>query len=571
MPYPERFFPVDGGSWQERKDHIHFEVSLHFLPANYMNKITALVALSLIPIIAHAQDLFPVYHVKYVTGENAYLDAGGADSLAVGDTLLVSHDDSVVARIEIAFAAEHSSSCKILNGAGEINAGDIVRPARKGSQSRVTAAALPIDTAEVEAPQRMVAVQPPAKTSSTRIYGGAAFRLYRVSDHSPANLDFTQPSLRINLRATRLFGQDITLKILSDSRYNARNRSYGGGVPENEWRNRFYQFSISYSDERSPYHFEAGRIISNDFSGIGYIDGVLAQRKLGENFRFGGFGGTQPQWQYSDFQTSLQKYGAFGTLTIGDYRRGRFESTVALAGEYHGPTVSREFVFLRNTLNMGRIWDFYQSSELDMNRAWRKAKTGQNLSLTNLYLSVRGRLARWLQTGLSFDSRKNYWTFETRSLADSLFDDYIRRGLRADLIFRPGRTLSINTNFGYHKRSADTRGTYSGGAGINMNNFFSARQFLNIQAAGFRSLFANGYNGSVTLGRYLWAGNMFSLVYGVYGYDFSGAGKSRLNRWIQANGRFDLVKKTYLLGAFEYDTGDDTDANRITGEIGYRF
>jgi hypothetical protein len=162
-----------------------------------------LIFILLLPMSLLAQGAQSVHHVKYVTVENVYLDAGSADSLAVGDTLTISHADSVIAELEIAFVAEHSSSCKILSETQEIKIGDIVRLKRKSDQSQAPALTMPtIDTTKTTLPQKMGNVQPAVKTPTARIYGGVALQLYRFSDRSPANLDFTQPSLRINLRAT---------------------------------------------------------------------------------------------------------------------------------------------------------------------------------------------------------------------------------------------------------------------------------------------------------------------------------------------------------------------------------
>ena len=293
-----------------------------------------------------------------------------------------------------------------------------------------------------------------------------------------------------------------------------------------------------YADNKAPFYFELGRVISNNLSGVGYIDGALLQKSLSDKVHIGGFGGTQPEWQYSDFQTSIQKYGAYLGYTGGDIKKNRLESTLALTGEYHSSTVSREFIFLRNTLNLSSRWNFFQSSEIDINRGWRKEKSGKSLAISNLFVSGRGRFGKYLSAGLSLDNRKNYWTYELKSLADSLFDDILRRGLRADLSVRPGKGYFISPNFGYNKRSSDGKATISYGISLNKSNFIAASQYANLQFSGFTGPFTDGYNYSFRLGRYF-RSNMISLGYGAYIYQFNSGG-NRNNQWIQANGQFDL-------------------------------
>ena len=339
-----------------------------------------------------AQQANAAYHVKYISGENIYLDAGRADSLMVGDRLSIKHGDKAVAELEVAFVADNSSSCKILNSSEEIKVGDLVEISIRAIPPAPIVSNPPVDTSKMvetaPAPQPVLAQT--AKEKPARIDGSVALQLYRFTDRGPAHLDFTQPGLRFNLRASRLWGQDIALTIRSDSRYSIRTRAYSQYLPKNEWRNRIYQFSLSYAGEQSPYNFEIGRIISSKFSGVGYIDGFLAQRKIAGSLSVGGYAGTQPQWQYSSYQSSLQKYGLFANYAAGSYQKDRFESTVAATGEYHGQTVSREFLYWSNNLSLGGAWSFYHSTEIDINRSWRKQRTNSSLSMTNL-VSFRTR------------------------------------------------------------------------------------------------------------------------------------------------------------------------------------
>ena len=536
-----------------------------------MKKLMFSIALIMTASFAAAQEPGTVYRIKYISGENVYLDAGLADSLVVGDRLIVKQGDSTIAELEIAFAAEHSSSCKILTQSGTMAPGDLaivslrnVRPSDEVIQESV-----PLVEPSVETP--VTQAKPIVKRPPTRVSGGVSLQLYKWNDTGISNLDFTQPSVRLNLKATRLWGADFSFSLRSTTRYNSRNRDYSPSVPKTEWRNRIYQLSFGYSDDKSPFGFEVGRVISNKISGIGYIDGLLIQKGLVGNLHLGAFGGTQPQWQYSGFQSSLQKYGAYLSIYSGAAKTNRLESSLALAGEYHGGTVSREFAYLRNSINLGGRWSIYQSAEVEINRGWRKEKTGESIAVSNLYLSARGRLTNYLSAGLSYDNRKNYWTFETRTVADSLFDDVMRRGVRADVSLRPARNYLIFSNFGYRKRSSDSEATYSYALGFNNTNFIFARQFINLQFAGFSNPFTDGYNYSIKLGRSFRGGDQVSLATGAYVYEFGISQAQRVNRWYQVSGQFDLISRVYSSATFEHATGDDTRGQRVVGEIGYRF
>jgi hypothetical protein len=485
----------------------------------------------------------------------------------VGDRLEIRRGDSLIAELEVVFAAENSASCKIINSQGFIGIGDMAM-----ISSPVTRPTAPV-TEPVVASAPPVAAQPAVtkpKPLRAKISGGASIQIHNWNDRSAGNLDFTQPSFRLNLKSSRLWGKDLNLNARITARYNKRTRAYNSDVPETEWRNRIYQLSFGYANEQAPFSFEFGRIISNKMSGVGYIDGILMQKGITEEFHVGAFAGTQPEWQYSEFQTSLQKYGGYLGYTRGDFKAHRLESTVAAAGAYHSGTVSREFLYVRNAVTLAGRWNIFQSAEIDLNRDWRKAKSGSSADLSNLYLSGRGRFTNWLSAGLSYDNRRNYWTYETRSVSDSLFDDVLRRGLRTDISLRPGRNYFMSGNFGYHKRSVDESGTYSYSAGLNMTNFILNNQGINLQYAGFNGPFTDGNNFSVRFSRYFLRSNMISVGYGAYIYTF-GAGSLRTNDWVQLSGQFDLVRRLYSSATYEYNMGDDTRGHRVIAEVGYRF
>jgi hypothetical protein len=511
-------------------------------------------------------------NVKYITGENIYLDSGSADSLAVGDTLKIIRDGSSIADIEVVFVAEHSSSCRIIKKDSEISIGDKIQMIQKSLKATIGPPVIIPDTSKkIPVLVNEIPKMATLKRSTARIDGSLSVGIYRWNDINTSNLDFTQPETRLNLRGTRLWDKDLAFNLRITSLYNQRTRSYNAAIPKTEWRNRIYQASISYGSDNSPLSLQMGRIISNRLSGIGYIDGILLGKNVSEYLWAGGFGGTQPEWQYSKFQTSLQKYGAYLYYARGDYKTSRLESTVAASGEYHSSIVSREFVYLRNNLDLKGRWNIFQSAELDLNRSWRKERTGKSIELSNLFISARGRFTDWLNAGLSFDNRRNYWTYEMRSLADSLFNDILRRGFRADISIRPLNNTYILSNFGVNKGTTDSRATYSYSLGLNRSNLFGPGQYLNMQLSGFSGPFTNGYNFSSTLGHYFWQSNMISLGYGTYVYQFKAANGSRQNQYFQINSQFDLARQIYSTAMYEYDTGDDTKGHRVLAEIGYRF
>ena len=128
----------------------------------------------------------------------------------------------------------------------------------------------------------------------------------------------------------------------------------------------------------------------------------MLEGRVKDSFGLGAFVGTQPEWYSVDFQTTLQKYGILGTFMTDDGKKLFLKSTLALLGEYHSSTVSRECIHMRNDVRLGRHFRFYQSAALDLNRNWRKEKTEQSFTLSHLYASLCYHPMDWLGVQLNY-------------------------------------------------------------------------------------------------------------------------------------------------------------------------
>ncbi len=535
--------------------------------------VLLIVLLSVVGFAQNGKDIFPI---KYITAETVYLEGGKAKGLNVGDKLMVVCDKKkVVAELEVIYVAEYSASCRIIHTEEPIKPGDLAVVVTRKKQKTPS-----VETPKTPEPAPEVKPQPTQKTkkpsrsrrSTSRVSGSVSAQYYHWNDQSISNLDFSQPTARFNLRINNLWDKEYQLRIRTRTRYNQRNREYSPDVPQNEWRNRIYELSLSYDNLQAPFNYKVGRIISNYMSGIGYIDGLQLQYNLSSSVRMGIFAGTQPDWRTSDFQTNIQKFGAFWSYRQGDViEGGRFESTIAAAAEYHSSVVSREFIFLRNSYSYKSRLYIYQSAEVDINRNWRKARAGERFSLTNLFLSARYRHANWLTLGLTFDNRKNYWTYEIRTIEEILFDDAFRRGLRGSISVKLPARVYFYSTVGMRKRETDSRSTYSYSGGIRKVDFLFRRLSVNLNVAGFNNPLSNGYTTSVRLAKSLLSGQRFEIGGGNYAYRGGVENSTRNNQWARFNGYFPLIGRLFLYGQYEYDWGDDIKGQRILTELGYRF
>ncbi len=512
-----------------------------------------------------------IYHVKYLSAENVYLDAGKLAGLTVGDLLTVRRNNQDVAELEIVYLSDYSASCNIKSSTTPIKPGDLVYLKSKAQNTGEETLILQKDSITVVPVTDKVNGTTQSRRNRSPFSGSISLQYYTWQDLDPTQLDFSQPTLRLNLRGRKLWGKDYYLNIRGRIRRNNRSRSLNSFAPQEEWRNRIFELSFSYNNPNAILNYQLGRIISNKFSGVGYIDGLLLHFNTTEKLGVGAFAGTQPQWQYSTYQTSIQKYGGYLNYKTGNFSTGLFESTIAAVGEYHGAEVSREFIYFQNSFNGFFRWNFFQSAEVDINRKWRKDYNNSNITLTSLFLSGQWKATEWLMVGILYDNRRNYLTYETRTLADSLFDESLRQGLRGNLTLILPQNYRIFGNFGIRKMKTDVESTISYAGGVSKTNLIwrGSRIFLN--GSGFSSFYTHGLNYSVMFGQLFMNGIQVDLGIGGYQYDLKTSQTKRHNQWSRFQLWTNLPYHFYFSGQYEYDWGDEINGNRILLEIGYRL
>ena len=194
-----------------------------------MIKIVAFFVVSLLLlVITHAGTI----NVRYLSLENVYVNGGKADGIAVGTILIVKRQNSIVARMEVIYTAEHSASCKILEKNNEIMIGDEVYIFQQKAA---------IDTSAVKESEKPLKKTELKKTKSDYpsrinpdVTGYLALQWFHFQDGSESNYHFDQPAIRFKLKARNIWHRYINLEIKMRSRYSERYNRHNAIVPETE-------------------------------------------------------------------------------------------------------------------------------------------------------------------------------------------------------------------------------------------------------------------------------------------------------------------------------------------------
>jgi hypothetical protein len=530
------------------------------------------------------------FTVKYRSASSAYLDAGRAEGLDVGDRLRVVAGTTTIAELEVAYVADLSASCKVLSETRPVQAGDVARLVASAARARKTddgetgaaSAATSPATAAPAAPSVASgtrAARSPSRPPWGRLRGAASFGYLRSWDHTSSALDFQQRTARLGLGVDDIAGQPLRFRLRARSRQDVRARTLSTRTPQNERADRLYELTLRYEPLGEPVAVELGRIGMYRFVGIGYLDGAIVRLRPRPGVQVGAFGGRRIEIAGSSFDGIGRSYGAFVRLVpAGRYVRGGYDVLLAYARDNAEGDVSREYLSLESSFGNGSRWSLFQRAELDLNRGWRQELTGKGYQLSNISLSGNLRLTRSAWAFLSYDGRRNYRYSRNRLVPEEVFDDLLHQGLRAGVnINRPGG-FGATAGFGMSLKEPDPRhpelniaGAYSFNAGLRHANLFSSGLSAGLNGSGFTNGYADGGLVSANLGWSLGRGHMMDLSYGYSLYRVIQTAQSRNTQWLRFLGRAQLTRWLYVLGDLEYDAGDDLEGPRVFLELGVLF
>ena len=210
-------------------------------------------------------------HVSYLAGPSAYLDAGSAQGLQVGDTVVVRRDGVAIAALRVAFTSSRRASCDTLWTHAKIAVGDEVRWRRDAT--RIEAAAIvAVDADSV----RAVAVlatpkgRPAARGTRTRGRVGARW----LSVDAGAAGSYRQPGLELRLDSRDAFGGHVDAALDVRGRRTLRTTASGNVT---EQLSRVYRASTTIRDADDHRRLTLGRQTSPTLASVSLFDGALLE------------------------------------------------------------------------------------------------------------------------------------------------------------------------------------------------------------------------------------------------------------------------------------------------------
>jgi hypothetical protein len=518
--------------------------------------------------------------IRYLTREALYFSAGTADGIRSGDSVAVVRSGRIIARLEVKFVAEHSSSCLLANVEQEIHADDRVvwsiprsefvkrtQPA-KGSMDQTPAVTSPVTPMPRQAPRPTVASPRRRSSRSRSLSGQLSVQTLLQRDNSASQYDFLEPSAYLRLRAERIGNVPLQLNFRLRTRRNYRTNPLSNNLEHQQTINRLYEISLAYAPEQSAFELAAGRMLRNEIRGLGYLDGVAAAYKIKERVKAGIFLGSEPELYRSSFQFQQKKIGGFANIKTELGANSELSSTVTAIGHYSRQQLSREFLALQNDLSINRRFYVSQYLEMDLNRSWRRDMESGSVSISDLFLNATYYAQPSLSFNIAYDARKNIRTWESHNIADSLFDDALRQGLHVGAQIQPLPTLRISVNGGL-RTAANSENVYSGSLAVTQSNLFSTGIGLSGRFSYYGNSLSKGYYPSADISWRLLHRLNGSIGAGAYIYQRQPM--QQTNLWERLRLDFNLTNRVYCSGTFENFHGDSMKFIRAFIDMGVRF
>jgi len=505
--------------------------------------------------------------VTYISAEYIYINTGTGQNFTVGDTVQVSRNGKPVAKLKIVYASENSASCQMLEAISGVQTGDKVINLSTTKTTVTTEAAPTISRT------RQFTNTNARKTSRNKwLRGSMAISTYGYQQTSDPGSSYLQPLLRFKLKARDPKAGGLSFELRFQSRFTQRSFDFAESFDADEWDHRLYQAQLSYRHPQSSFGYEAGRLQANWLGGVGRIDGALFDARFASHWKAGLFAGFEPNLAPAEFSTTDRKTGVFLQYDQNRQTENNLSATLALSGSYHQNTINRENLNLQSSYRLHNRLFIYYNMELDINRNWRKEKAGESLSLTSLWLNSTYAFNKQWKLSLGANTRKNYYSYAYRTLADSLFDNANRMGLRGSLSYTPLKGTNITAGGGIQDiNQLDLQ---------SQNWFLRLSQYpllLKYDRANFNYF---GFSNQYTKGNYFRLNYNFPVA-GRFRLDFGAGlnrysldalpGATRQNSWFRIGTDVSLPGNFSVNSFYEFHQGDDQRGSQYLIELYYIF
>jgi len=535
---------------------------------------------------SHAADLRTEFRVKYLNGNNVYIDAGRDAGLEEGTKIVLKQapakagdndaavQPGIVAKLTVVSVASSSAVCQVNETTRDLLVGDV----------------LSLPESEVE---QVIAKN---ALSNTRKYpmvvsfneGDPMEEEVRDAVPHPPLPEVNQARGRLGFDVSMLQGQGFTSTVLGavvradvtriGGTYWSLNGYWRGRVRRNnapaqsslqDLINRTYQMSLNYINPQSRWTAGLGRLYLPWASSLEVIDGGYVARSVSRGSLVGAFMGSTPDPTAWNYNPQRKLSGGFMNFHGGSFDTFRYSSTEGAGVQLLGWAMDKPFLFSENDLSFKHTFSLYHSMQIDRPTANPGSPT-INFGVGQSLLSLRVQATPRIEFELQDTYFRDVPTYDAALVGTGLLDRYLFQGVSGGSRIQLPHRITGYFSLGQSSASTDKKSSWNTMYGASMSRIWKTDLTVDARYSKFDSSFASGTYRTLTISRDLGDRMRLSLQGGKQSFTSSiskDTGDYFANLLVETN----LGSRYFLESSYTTQRGGTDQYNQFTATFGYRF
>lgn len=531
------------------------------------------------------------FHVRYISGNNVYVDGGRDAGLEENMQLVLKQDPNksatdpanrslapgVVARLKVISVASLSAVCEVTASARPLTTDDVVSLPDDEVEKIVEKHTLgntrdypmvvsfsagdPLDEEVRETVPR------PPLPEVNQIRGRIGFDASIIQQLGQAPLTSNAYGMVLRADFTRIFGTHWNLNGYWRGQFRTSSTQTQNTLQD--VLNRTYLMSLTYVNPDSHWTAGIGRLYLPWASSLEAIDGAYVSRQFYAHIVTATFAGSTPDPTAWNYNPQRRIGGVLFNVHGGDFDRFRFSSTAGVGVETLKWTITRPFAFTENNISYGRIFSIYHSMQIDRptpNPSTPAVGTGVGQSLISLRVQPHPRVA----IDLTDTYFRDVPTYDPTLVGTGLLDKYLYQGINGGARITLPKHVTGYFSVGQSSNSSDPKASLNKQFGVTVSKIWKTGLEADARYSKFDSSFASGTYTTFTVTRDLLDNLRVNLQAGEYSYVSPVAANSN-SRFINAFFDSNLGSRFFVESFFTAQRGGSQDYNQWTTTLGYRF
>ena len=529
------------------------------------------------------------YHVKYVNGNNVYIDAGRDAGLEEGTRMVLKQapakaedtdkavQPGVVAKLIVVSVASSSAVCQVDATTRDLEVGDVLSlPEAEVEQmvakntmgnTRIYPMVVSFNEGDPLDEEVRDAIPHPPLPEINQARGRLGFDVSTL--HGLGQSQFTSTVFGVVARAdiTRIGGTYWSLNGYWRGRIQTSSTPARSSIQD--LINRTYQMSLNYVNPQSHWTAGIGRLYLPWASSLEVIDGGYVARSVSNTSIVGAFMGSTPDPTAWNYNPDRKLSGGFMNFHGGDWENFRYSSTEGVGVQLLGWSVDRPFLFTENDLSFKRVFSLYHSMQIDRPTA-NPSSPVINFGVGQSLLSLRVQANPRIEFELQDTYFRDVPTYDASLVGTGLLDRYLFQGVSGGSRVQLPHRITGYFNLGQSNASTDRKSSWNTMYGASMSRIWKTELTVDARYSKFDSSFASGTYRTVSVSRDIGDRFRLSLQGGKQSFTSSvskDSGDYFANLLVETN----LGSRYFLESSYTTQRGGLDQYNQFTTTFGIRF